>query len=236
MSLIHSPKIVTDGLVLCIDAANPKSYTGTGTEWNDLSRSRNTGVITENVTFTTDNGGAMILGGVSSYAAITNSPTIRPDQELTIEVIIKGTPPGGSIWSPIIGYGNGAYTQGNYLVWATPTSLQSLCRIINNSGVTEYRQNSTVPLAVDEYKHMCFTMKIGDAIRSYHNGIQVGQTISLPAGGEFYYAATVSPYQVGGSGSGWLTATIPLVRLYNRVLSTDEIYQNFMTTRIRFGL
>jgi hypothetical protein len=37
MSFHHSPKIVTDGLVLCLDAANKKSYSGSGTVWKDLS-------------------------------------------------------------------------------------------------------------------------------------------------------------------------------------------------------
>ena len=37
MGLSHSPKIVTNGLVLCLDAANPKSYPGSGTAWTDLS-------------------------------------------------------------------------------------------------------------------------------------------------------------------------------------------------------
>ena len=36
MSLNHSPSIVTDGLVLCLDAANKRSYPGTGTAWTDL--------------------------------------------------------------------------------------------------------------------------------------------------------------------------------------------------------
>ena len=37
MGLSHSPRIVTDGLVLCVDAANKRSYPGAGTTWTDLS-------------------------------------------------------------------------------------------------------------------------------------------------------------------------------------------------------
>ena len=39
MALAHSPKIVTDNLVFCVDAANTKSYPGTGATWNDISMS-----------------------------------------------------------------------------------------------------------------------------------------------------------------------------------------------------
>jgi hypothetical protein len=37
MSFFHSPNIVTNGLVMAVDAANPKSYPGSGTTWYDIS-------------------------------------------------------------------------------------------------------------------------------------------------------------------------------------------------------
>jgi hypothetical protein len=37
MSYANGPRIVTDGLVCCLDAANRKSYPGSGTTWYDLS-------------------------------------------------------------------------------------------------------------------------------------------------------------------------------------------------------
>lgn len=45
MALHHSPSIVTSGLVLCLDAANVKSYPGTGTTWFDISGNGNNGTI-----------------------------------------------------------------------------------------------------------------------------------------------------------------------------------------------
>jgi hypothetical protein len=59
MALAHSPKIVTDGLVLCLDAGNPKSYPGSGTTWFDLSGNGNNvsifnGPIFSNGQFTLD--------------------------------------------------------------------------------------------------------------------------------------------------------------------------------------
>jgi hypothetical protein len=45
MGLGHNPKIATDGLVLCLDAANQKSYPGSGTVWGDLSGNGNDGDI-----------------------------------------------------------------------------------------------------------------------------------------------------------------------------------------------
>ena len=234
MGLSHSPKIVTSGLVLCLDAANPRSYSGTGTGWADLSGNVNTGTLTNGPTFNGANGGSIVFDGVDDYAAITNNSTLRPSTELTIEYIIKGTTPSG--WCPIIGYGNGDYTNGNYLCWVeTGGALQSLCRI-NNGGVIEYRQYSGIGISTTTLKCMSFTMKIGDSIKSYYNGVNTNTATNLPAGGSFYYGGTSSPYQIVGLGGAWLNGSISFLRFYNKALSADEVLQNYNATKSRFGL
>ena len=45
MAFRYSPKIVTDGLVLYLDAANTKSYVSGSTTWNDLSKTPNNGSV-----------------------------------------------------------------------------------------------------------------------------------------------------------------------------------------------
>ena len=54
----YNPAIVTDGLVLCLDAANKRSYPGTGTNWGDLSSNNFDGTLTNNPTFVSDQGGS----------------------------------------------------------------------------------------------------------------------------------------------------------------------------------
>lgn len=48
MALGHSPQIVRDGLVLYLDAANPKSYSGSGTTWYDLTGNNNNATLNGN--------------------------------------------------------------------------------------------------------------------------------------------------------------------------------------------
>jgi hypothetical protein len=43
MAISYNPRTITDGLVLCLDAGNSKSYPGSGTTWTDLSGNGNTG-------------------------------------------------------------------------------------------------------------------------------------------------------------------------------------------------
>jgi len=45
MAVSYNTSIVTDGLVLCLDAANAKSYPGTGTAWTDLSGNANNAIL-----------------------------------------------------------------------------------------------------------------------------------------------------------------------------------------------
>lgn len=47
MATLYSPKIVTDGLVMYLDAANPRSYPRSGTAWNDISGNNITGTLTD---------------------------------------------------------------------------------------------------------------------------------------------------------------------------------------------
>lgn len=64
----YGSKIVTDGLVLALDAANPKSYPGTGTTWSDLSGNGNDGTLVNGPTYSNDNQGKLIFDGVNDYS------------------------------------------------------------------------------------------------------------------------------------------------------------------------
>lgn len=67
MGLLHSPKIVTDGLICCVDAANPRSYDGVSTVWNDLSHTRAVANLINGPTFDSENGGSIVLDGINDY-------------------------------------------------------------------------------------------------------------------------------------------------------------------------
>jgi hypothetical protein len=71
MSSKGGPNIITDGLVLVLDAANTKSYPGSGTNWSDLVGGNNL-TLTNGPTFSTDKGGAIVFDGTNDYAGTTN--------------------------------------------------------------------------------------------------------------------------------------------------------------------
>ena len=69
MALRHSPKIVTDGLVLALDAANTRSYPGSGSTWFDLSGNNHNATL-NSVTHSTVNGGVFVTAGALTVTSI----------------------------------------------------------------------------------------------------------------------------------------------------------------------
>lgn len=59
--------IVTNGLVLALDAAKKDSYPGSGTVWRDISGNGNNGTLTNGPTFNSGNGGSIVFDGVDDY-------------------------------------------------------------------------------------------------------------------------------------------------------------------------
>jgi hypothetical protein len=82
------PNIVTDGLVLALDAGSKKSYAGSGTTWKDLSGNGNNGTLVNGPTFNSANGGSIVFDGVDDYVLLPNIVE-NSNSSTTIEVIMK---------------------------------------------------------------------------------------------------------------------------------------------------
>jgi hypothetical protein len=70
MSYYNGPKAVTDGLTVCLDAANTKSYPGSGTAWYDLTGNGYTGTLSNGAVYGSGNGGYISVDGVDDYILI----------------------------------------------------------------------------------------------------------------------------------------------------------------------
>ena len=69
MATNGGPNIIEDGLVFAVDAANKKSYPGSGTTWIDLAGSNN-GTLTNGPTFDSGNGGSFDFDGADDSVPI----------------------------------------------------------------------------------------------------------------------------------------------------------------------
>jgi hypothetical protein len=220
----HSPKIVTDGLALALDAKNPKSFPGSGTTWSDLSGNQTNATLYNGTAW--DSNGWFTVDGSNDYIQIPNVASLKPANELTVELVIKAVSI-KSGWSRL--YGQDPYTYGQLLFLETGGEL---IRALHFVGSTEYRCNTPIRISTSVFTHVIFTFKTGDAIRSYFNGV-ASTTTALPAG-TFTYSG--NPYLMGHTGASWPNIQYALVRSYTKALSPAEVQQNYQAHRSRFGI
>lgn len=215
MATSYSPLAVTDGLILCLDAGNVKSYPGSGTTWTDISRNNNNCTLTNGPTFSSANGGCIVFDGVDDRVGNSNlkySP-------FTYDVYFKG---GSGYISRLFGYGWGLYVNNSnqLAVWVdTNTSHRSTTTYIT------YESTSITNISI------AFT---NSAFSLYKNGVFL-QTVSTPASSVY---STTTQFNIGSDSTsgGFFTGNIYSIKMYNRGLTAQEIAQNFNANKTRFGL
>jgi hypothetical protein len=110
MGIAYNPRTITDGLVLCLDAANPKSYPGSGTIWTDLSGNGNNGTLVNGVGYNSGNLGSLVFDGVDDVINLSSSSSIQNlTTNFTISTIVRTNVSGGhySIFTKGNNFGQG---------------------------------------------------------------------------------------------------------------------------------
>jgi hypothetical protein len=218
MSLIHSPRIVTDGLVLCLDAGNPKSYTGSGTTWTDLSGNGNNGTLTNSPTYLTDNGGIIDFNGSTNYADVTSS-ALNLDVG-SIELWIKSDDPTDNLNQQIFARTN--TSAGTFNIFKNTTNLfQFSIRLTTN---TQYSIGSD-STATTNWTHIVGTYD-GTIQKMFVNAIQQSTTNSIS--GTLNISGTLAiNIARQTTGTVYFDGKISTVRVYNKALTQQEIQQNY---------
>lgn len=238
MSFSFSPKIVTDGLVLCLDAANTKSYVSGSTTWNDLSRGGNIGTLTNEPTFNSANGGSIVFDGSNDYAELLNIPNTQFTNfsQVTIEAWINPASFAGGggriIYAQFFTGGNiscGIYltTTGNFIFGYRDN--------IQNSGGSLKILTSVSTLSTNRIYHLTATFEADVATRLYINGVQDNTSV------QNNNIASLAPNliriaRLNNPTADFYNGKIYSVRAYNRALTATEVLQNYNTTKTRFGL
>jgi hypothetical protein len=223
------PQIVRSGLTLYLDAANKKSYRGTGTSWLDLSGNNNNGTLTNGPTFSNANGGIITFDGIDDYCAITNLVNLN-NTSATHEIWVKLNAPNDGLQQQIFARTN--INAGTFNI--TKTSGNVFQMNYRNSANTQLTVTlNTLPST--NWVHIVITYD-GSVFNAYINGVLDTTTSALTGalntGGTFRMALAAQPT----GATAFCPCNIGLARAYNRALSAIEVLQNFNAVKTRFGL
>ena len=243
MSAFGGVSLVTSGLTLYLDAANPKSYPGTGTTWYDL---------TSNHYDFTVNASAFVSAGAKSYfnfssgsmakrvvgGALTNVPAFANATFMVFSVmnsstsdwrtLIRGS--GGSAdQHPVIvqsgGNSLGMYdnnTGGGFISTSPALNVSTLSNYSTAVNMYTWKMSTSSPYYQFQYNKSGVLSTITDVKASFNSGFcSIGGwpngSTDVTVGGQFW-------------------GQIPVVLYYNRELTNGEIEQNFNAMRGRYGL
>ena len=227
MSYNNGPKIVTNGLVLCLDAGNNKSYPSSGTNWNDLSGNNNNGTLTNGPTFTGSFGGSIVFDGTNDY--VSSFPTqISGVGSKTVSAWIKINK---TSRVGLAGIRDGT-SQTGWVFTVNRTTYGNLTYFHTGGSTLEVAAG----IITNTWYNVCVTYNLTSTTAIlYLNGVQIGSSSTS------FTAITPSSFKgvIGDEDSAFSTpfgGNIAQVSIYNRALSASEILQNFNATKARFSL
>ena len=230
MALAHSPRIVRDSLALYLDAANTKSYPGSGTTWKDICGKNNDGTLTNGPTFSSDNLGCIVLDGTNDYVSETSGLSdslLQGNWSISFWVNFDVVNTSGSGNDrPLLHHGSSATRKGLHI-----TNRSSVIRY----GLYSDDIYSTQSLTADTWYNFVFTLNN----TSYLKQIYINGLLDASGTGGGAYTGTVSNTRIGGrllTFGLYFDGNISNVSAYNRVLTAAEVKQNYDALKGRFGL
>lgn len=241
MAFGNGPRIVTNGLVLCLDASDRNSYPGSGTTWTNMVGSNN-GTLTNSPVFDAGNGGNIVLDGSNDYISIPFETILY---DCSIEIWFKAT--GLSSYQYLLSIGDPSTNSYSFYMDMNDPDGSSFAQTMWTYWNSGGSPNSVIPKTGtygdwndSTWRHYVFTRSttISPYTLHYMNGILVSsinrtgdQTTQFGNGSGYYLKLgsyrTNALYWQGNQAS---------IKIYNRVLSATEIKQNYNATKSRFNL
>ena len=224
MGIAYNPRTITDGLVLCLDAANPKSYPGSGTTWTDLSGRGNTGTL-QGAGYNSANGGSISFDGTDDYVNCGNNSSLSFTNNLTVSIWCSSNNVSG-YRSPLMKTSSNAWADG-FGYWQFSGTFAFY--------INQWNGAQTVSVSKASFSITNFVATYdGVNLKLYENGtlIQTGSSYTT----NISNSSTNLEIGRGGGGIYNWSGNIPQVSIYNRALSAAEIQQNFNALRGRFSI
>jgi len=222
--------IVTDGLVLHLDAGISESYPKSGTTWYDLSSNGNNGTLTNGPTYSSVNGGSITFDGTNDHVNLNN--TVSGSHQ-TIDIwlysevdIVNDTTTGAG--GPIISDGSAV------VVWMGGFTSGISGETFNVYSGSAGRVTAITDTITQGWHN--FVLRWNGSYYDIFMESNQKSVVSRSEGHSFLLSNSFD--EIGGRDaiSQYFIGDISIVRIYNRALSATEITQNFNAQRARFGV
>ena len=245
MATSYSPKIITDGLVLCLDAGDSKSYSGSGTTWTDRSGNGNHFTLYNTPTF--NSSGYFIFDGANNYAKISSLDLSSYDA-VTVDILFRPTV--SSYNCPV----NVLYEHSNNFN-GTPLGFVAS---FNDTSVSQDAASFVSLKGNVGYNIQAWSKSYFDSnvwlshIATYDKSITTGKEVDLYLNANNALTGNINssynsnntnnfgdlPFVIGARGADTYNASMEIasVKIYNRTLTAAEVLQNYNATKGRFGL
>jgi hypothetical protein len=225
MGVNYNPQIVTSGLTLALDAANPKSYPGTGTTWSDLSGNSNNGTLTNGPTYTTNNAGALIFDGSNDHIA-SFATQLSGTGSKSIGVWFLTT---SAIRQGLCGTRVDAVSNQGWVFLINRTTAGNLTYFV--TGGSEIELAAGITTNTWYYAVVTYASSVA---RLYINGKFLGSVSGFTAPSSSTYNGTIGGE--GQSSLGGFAGRISNLQIYNRLITAEEVLENFNAQRGRYGI
>ena len=239
MSFGNGPRIVTNGLVLSLDAADQNSYVSGSATWNDLSGNNNTGsfLVTGSnavsASYNSSNNGNIVFN-TGSYVDCGNPTTLTSVNNVSVNVWFKIAIAPTATFQGIIAKRNGsAGVTTNYGINFNNSIFQSYY------SVTTFRTCAvgfSTYFTAGTWYNVCATFAANGANTDavlYRNGVAIATSGSLVGN----VTSSIANLTIGNdSANEPFSGSVANVQIYNRTLSATEILQNYNALKSRFNL
>jgi len=222
------PDINENGLILHLDAANVKSYPGSGTTWTDLSGNGNNGTLTNGPTFNASNMGSIVFDGTNDYIYRSSLNNFNSS---TYTILLWGKFVSVSSSGVLFSLGRSSgdadteaqlyYNNSRLVYWDFAGSIAF--NFIQSSGT----------LSTNVYQYLGFTKNSTNGT-FYINGYSSGTGTAA-----FDANISTNDFTIGADirdSINYINGNISQFLIYNRVLTASEVLQNYNATKSRFGL
>ena len=231
MSFHYSPKIVTDGLVFYVDATNPKSYISGSTTEYDLVGSQDM-TLNNGVSYTTDNLGSLVFDGLDDYTQTENiySYTETASWDIWFNRI-QSNNVFNMPWSNYLPYL--AFRNDNTLHFSFGTRLSGVFTQLSLITNSTFLDNTWYNVCCTLYQDLTS----GDAIVNIYVNGELERKFTFSGVLDELYNSQYELRVGNHRGASYpFEGKIPSLKVYNKILSADEVRQNYNALKTRFGL